>query len=307
MTPCIHCRASNDAEDRRCKRCGRRLQPSTAQAAPDTYPTDPPAYSRPGAATGPIATATAPAMAPIPFRVPGKKIFGPVSEPGFPETSGPPNGLRRGQAPSAPVQGFLFSDLGLGRPKVVSLPVLTPRVPVVRRKPGQKTFRASGSASSQIQQSLDFQAPPPPALESVIYCDAPVALPMHRMISGAVDGAITMIAAGAIIALFQFAVGPVAMTKNGWVAMASLAFCVGILYRVIWCFGKGETPGMRLARLRLVNFDGRPATRGQRLRRQVAYFTSLISVGLGIVWALVDEESLSWHDHISKTFPTPIE
>jgi hypothetical protein len=22
------------------------------------------------------------------------------------------------------------------------------------------------------------------------------------------------------------------------------------------------------------------------------------------VWALVDEESLTWHDHISKTFPT---
>jgi hypothetical protein len=23
-----------------------------------------------------------------------------------------------------------------------------------------------------------------------------------------------------------------------------------------------------------------------------------------LVWALVDEESLTWHDHISKTFPT---
>ena len=27
--------------------------------------------------------------------------------------------------------------------------------------------------------------------------------------------------------------------------------------------------------------------------------------GLGLVWALVDEENLTWHDHISKTFPTP--
>jgi len=31
---------------------------------------------------------------------------------------------------------------------------------------------------------------------------------------------------------------------------------------------------------------------------------SLCSLGLGLVWALVDEESLTWHDHISKTFPT---
>jgi hypothetical protein len=31
----------------------------------------------------------------------------------------------------------------------------------------------------------------------------------------------------------------------------------------------------------------------------------LIAGGLGIVWILVDEEQLAWHDHISKTFPTP--
>ena len=33
---------------------------------------------------------------------------------------------------------------------------------------------------------------------------------------------------------------------------------------------------------------------------------SLLSAcpGLGLVWALVDEENLTWHDHISKTFPT---
>jgi hypothetical protein len=26
---------------------------------------------------------------------------------------------------------------------------------------------------------------------------------------------------------------------------------------------------------------------------------------LGMLWALVDEEALTWHDHMSKTFPTP--
>jgi hypothetical protein len=39
--------------------------------------------------------------------------------------------------------------------------------------------------------------------------------------------------------------------------------------------------------------------------RQLASVLSLISAGLGLVWALVDEENLTWHDHISKTFPTP--
>jgi hypothetical protein len=25
---------------------------------------------------------------------------------------------------------------------------------------------------------------------------------------------------------------------------------------------------------------------------------------MGLIWALVDEDSLTWHDHISSTFPT---
>jgi hypothetical protein len=38
--------------------------------------------------------------------------------------------------------------------------------------------------------------------------------------------------------------------------------------------------------------------------RQLAGLLSVVSAGLGLVWALVDEENLTWHDHISKTFPT---
>jgi len=31
---------------------------------------------------------------------------------------------------------------------------------------------------------------------------------------------------------------------------------------------------------------------------------SLCSAGLGLIWSLADEEGLTWHDHMSKTFPT---
>jgi hypothetical protein len=43
----------------------------------------------------------------------------------------------------------------------------------------------------------------------------------------------------------------------------------------------------------------------KRALRQMVSLLSLLSAGLGLVWALVDEENLTWHDHISKTFPTP--
>jgi uncharacterized RDD family membrane protein YckC len=63
---------------------------------------------------------------------------------------------------------------------------------------------------------------------------------------------------------------------------------------------------MRFAGLKLVDFDGHPPDREQRGLRQLASLLSIVSAGLGLVWALVDEENLAWHDHISKTFPTPV-
>ena len=36
------------------------------------------------------------------------------------------------------------------------------------------------------------------------------------------------------------------------------------------------------------------------------YMGCVLPAGLGLLWALVDEESLTWQDHISHTFPTPI-
>jgi len=53
-----------------------------------------------------------------------------------------------------------------------------------------------------------------------------------------------------------------------------------------------------------INFDGKTPDRDQRLLRLGASVLSLASVGLGLMWALVDEEHLTWHDHISKTFPS---
>ena len=62
---------------------------------------------------------------------------------------------------------------------------------------------------------------------------------------------------------------------------------------------------MRWTSLALINFDGQAPTRKQRLARTASGFLSLAAGGLGLVWSLVDEETLTWHDHISKTFLTP--
>ena len=56
--------------------------------------------------------------------------------------------------------------------------------------------------------------------------------------------------------------------------------------------------------MKLINFDGSPIDRRERGIRFAAAWLSLCSAGLGLLWSLADEESLTWHDHMSKTFPT---
>ncbi len=62
------------------------------------------------------------------------------------------------------------------------------------------------------------------------------------------------------------------------------------------------TPGMKYALLSLRTFDGQTPTREQRCRRLGALALSMLPVGLGAVWALFDEEHLSWHDRWSGTY-----
>jgi hypothetical protein len=56
--------------------------------------------------------------------------------------------------------------------------------------------------------------------------------------------------------------------------------------------------------LQLITFDGFPVDARSRAARVASTWLSFCSGGLGLVWALADEETLTWQDHISKTFPT---
>ena len=61
---------------------------------------------------------------------------------------------------------------------------------------------------------------------------------------------------------------------------------------------------MHFADLQLITFDGFPLDARSRALRFVSTWLSFCSGGVGLLWAVADEENLTWHDHISKTFPT---
>jgi uncharacterized RDD family membrane protein YckC len=62
------------------------------------------------------------------------------------------------------------------------------------------------------------------------------------------------------------------------------------------------TPGMRYAQLSLCTFEEEVPTTAQVNSRLKAMLISVIPVGLGMVWSIFDEDQMSWHDRLSKTY-----
>lgn len=240
-----------------------------------------------------ISTSTAPALDYVPGR----------------EFAPPPESIASPQNPS--YQPPLFRDVS-GGPKVIPIPMLTPVRPRAREDSSQakRPVRVARSRrGSDLQQSLNFNGQSTnnsvnTEVQAVIYCDAPVASPTHRLLAAAIDASLVLVAVGVFLAIFFISGGVMAFTRQNLPFFLSVAVLVALLYRSLWHLAGGDSPGMCFAGLKLVDFDGRHPDRDQRGMRQIASLLSLVSAGLGLVWALVDEENLTWHDHISKTFPT---
>jgi len=140
----------------------------------------------------------------------------------------------------------------------------------------------------------------------VIFCEFPVATPLHRAVAAVVDWMMVAIGDGLFLTVFHFAGGDFAWTKATLGMFAAMFLLIGFAYGVCFALAGGDTMGMRFAHLRLTTFDGFPPDPRQRLTR---FFGACLTrcTGLGLLWCLADEESLAWQDHISRTFPTPDE
>jgi uncharacterized RDD family membrane protein YckC len=274
LMECRYCQTSNSEDDHRCRRCGRRLK------------------------SGPVyvgSSAAAPALK-----------YDASDHPAVAAHAAPPPQARK----QITYQPSLFSSREL--PRVVPFETIAP---VRAGEAGEKRSRKQGASADRPrprkiipgQQDLQFTAVARPARlsEGAIYCDAPVAIPAHRVTAAALDGSIIVIALAIFGLVFHLAGGQIILTAKTIPLFAIVAAVLMGFYRLLWCLADGDTPGMRWTRLILVNFDGQPPNRQQRLARTASGLLSLLAGGLGLIWALVDEETLTWHDHISKTFPTP--
>jgi uncharacterized RDD family membrane protein YckC len=271
---CRYCQATNAEDEHRCHHCGRRLRMTPAW---------------PGAGPG-VSEVHASRQSPVPVSA------NPEYAPERPAESAPPARRTINWQPS------LFSSREM--PRVVPFESISPAPPA---PPERRTtpVRPRTRKPHPGQGTLDLAPAHDSAVETVIYCDAPVALPVHRVLAVALDTSMVAVALGLFLLTFRLICGDIVLNNHTIPLYLGIAVVFAILYKVLWALADGDSVGLRWARLKLVNFDGRPPDREQRLYRLASSFLSLLAVGLGLLWALADEESLTWHDHISRTFPTP--
>jgi len=187
-------------------------------------------------------------------------------------------------------------------------PGRTPGKTGIPGKTGMQPKRLSASQTVD-QPELDFlPASVAPrtlktSVRAVIFCDAPVATLPHRSLACAVDFSLILIGYFLCLASYFCMGGGLPGGRLGYIVFAVAFAFLSMFYGLLWTLAMTETPGMRWASLRLTNFDGFAPDPSQRVLR---YLSSVLSFacGFGLLWALVDEESLTWQDHISKTFPT---
>ena len=122
-----------------------------------------------------------------------------------------------------------------------------------------------------------------------------------RMLAGLVDGLILMAALtafGAIFLRINPERAPIPLVAGGLAIVAALLWAA---YEFLFVVYTGSTPGLRAARLRLARFDGSPLPRRLRRWRVLTSFLSALSLGLGYLWSVLDEDGLCWHDRITRT------
>jgi uncharacterized RDD family membrane protein YckC len=123
----------------------------------------------------------------------------------------------------------------------------------------------------------------------------------HRVFAALIDGFIVFAAAVIFMAVVLREV-PAPDSKLGYLLVAALPVAFWAVYEYLFLVHCAATPGMRVTRLTLASFDSEPINRRLRRARALAWMLSAFPLGLGIIWALLDEDTLSWHDRITRTY-----
>ncbi|MDW5264814.1 MULTISPECIES: RDD family protein [Acidobacteriaceae] len=137
-------------------------------------------------------------------------------------------------------------------------------------------------------------------------------LPLHaaspslRLMAAVVDGCILLAAFLGFVAVCSLTLGklgvpqlPVQVAAIGSVGVLAL---MALLYQALFFTFSDTTPGMRYAHIGLCTFNDENPTRAAMRRRILAALLAACPLGIGFLWAWLDDDGLGWHDRISRIY-----
>jgi uncharacterized RDD family membrane protein YckC len=284
---CPNCTVSISEDDHRCSNCGRRLGSNPGPLLATRTAT---ALRLDTVAT----TYAEPKMAPRP-RLEYSNDDAPKSRPRH----------------AAALQSTLFAMHE--ERKVRSIDGYEDTAAAPKRQRRQPTERSSYLPYQGVLEFVPVGGPAPRTLptsvEAVIYCDYPVATRTHRALAGLIDFVIVLGCMLLFLGIVYFGCEGMPWLTLDTMAISMIALAtglLGLLYEAYWVLSGVPSPGMDCVGLRLVHFDGNEPSQADNTRRILGGFISVAAAFIGLAWAFVDEECLTWQDHISRTFPTPV-
>jgi uncharacterized RDD family membrane protein YckC len=132
-----------------------------------------------------------------------------------------------------------------------------------------------------------------------------------RLMAAIVDGCIITAALLAFIAAFAITVGKLSggHAASGHITLQAAAIgaagtfaVLTLLYQLLFFTFSDATPGMRYARIAFCTFSDDNPTRTAMRRRIFATILAACPLGIGFLWAWLDDDGLGWHDRISRMY-----
>ena len=150
-----------------------------------------------------------------------------------------------------------------------------------------------------------FDATPSTDLRSEQAGLYPVASIDERRLAGLIDAGCLLFAYGGFLTLFGSLGGQFTFSKLSAAVCVATFVIVYLQYFALFTVFGGTTPGMMLRGLHVVSFSGELPSPRQMLWRSLGYMLSAGTFFMGFLWAMWDEDALTWHDRLSRTYLCP--
>jgi uncharacterized RDD family membrane protein YckC len=181
----------------------------------------------------------------------------------------------------------------MDRPRILDVPEDAMPMPTIQ-----------GPLFTDIQ--LDAEEPEEPVVHRPVQIDVPlqVALVGQRLYAAVIDFLFVLCGFAVFGAVAWKIMPDLPNGKLALVAPFAILAVLWLAYQYMFIAYAGETPGMQVANMSLVTFEGERPDFRRRRQRALSMIVSLLSGGVGFGWALLDPDTLCWHDSISRTYVT---